>query len=125
MNNNKGQSLVLFVLIIPILLGIMALTIDVGTLISKKNSLDNITEFVLEYSLDQDEITTSEITTLMNYNTKENISKVTIEDKVIYISSKTYIKGIFSKILGFQEFEIKSEYKGYLVEETKNIEKLK
>ena len=39
--NNKGQSLVLFVLIIPILLGITALVIDVGKTISTKNNINN------------------------------------------------------------------------------------
>ena len=41
--NNKGQSLVLFILILPILLGIMVLVIDVGNAIYTKNKINNIT----------------------------------------------------------------------------------
>ena len=51
MFNNKGQSLVLFVLMIPILLGIMALVIDVGNAFNQKNNLDNTILFIIEYGL--------------------------------------------------------------------------
>ena len=39
--NNKGQSLVLFILIIPILISIMALVIDVGKLLTTKANQEN------------------------------------------------------------------------------------
>ena len=39
--NNKGQSLVLFVLLIPIILGIITLVIDVGKSLVEKNSINN------------------------------------------------------------------------------------
>ena len=42
MLNNKGQSLVLFVLLIPIFVMIMASVIDVGNLISAKTEIDNM-----------------------------------------------------------------------------------
>ena len=51
MLNNKGQSLVLFILMIPILLGILALVIDVGNVIYQKNEIDNMILFVLDYGL--------------------------------------------------------------------------
>ena len=40
--NNKGQSLVLFILILPILLGSIVLVIDVGNAIVMKNKINNI-----------------------------------------------------------------------------------
>ena len=51
MLNNKGQSLVLFILMIPIFLGIFAFVIDVGNVIYQKNETDNMIEFVLDYGL--------------------------------------------------------------------------
>ena len=53
--NNKGQSLVLFIIFIPILLGIMALVIDLGNAISKKSEIDSVLELVLEYALESGE----------------------------------------------------------------------
>ena len=40
--NNKGQSLVMFVLILPLLLFIMVLVIDIGNIILSKQELDDI-----------------------------------------------------------------------------------
>ena len=51
MLNNKGQSLVLFILIIPMLIGIAALVIDVGNAYNQKNEMNNAIELVLEYGL--------------------------------------------------------------------------
>ena len=51
--NNKGQSLVLFCLVIPIIVGVIVLVVDAGNALIKKNSLDNITEVVLDYGLDR------------------------------------------------------------------------
>ena len=50
--NNKGQSLVLFIIIIPIILGIMAIVIDIGNIIYENQELDNINRIVLDYGLD-------------------------------------------------------------------------
>ena len=54
MLNNKGQSLVLFVLLLPIMLGIMALVIDVGNVFVKKNHIDNVIMMVMDVTLDKD-----------------------------------------------------------------------
>lgn len=157
--NNKGQSLVIFILIIPILIGIMALVFDVGNVYVKKNEIDNVLELVLDYGLESKEIDeevvdddTLEVTdnrestdndesieyleddlvnreetlkVLLNYNLKNSQNEVTIQDGIIILSSKTYVEGIFSRILNFKGFEIESEYKGYIENNKKVIEKIK
>ena len=40
--NNKGQSLILFVLMLPVLLFVMILVIDMGNLMVEKQKLNNI-----------------------------------------------------------------------------------
>lgn len=47
--DNKGQSLVMFILLIPIMLGIMALVIDCGNVMVRKNEIGNVIEMVLDY----------------------------------------------------------------------------
>ena len=121
--NNKGQSLVLFILMIPILIGIIALVVDLGNAWVEKNKLDNITEIVLEYSLEENEIEEKKVEELMNYNTNKKNSNITINNNVITIETKTYTEGIFSKLLNIPGFKIISKYKGYIKDNKSVIEK--
>ena len=143
--NNKGQSLVTFILVLPILLGIIALVVDLGNALNKKSEIDNVIEFVLSYQLDNKidivesvnsdidaeneylEVKTEEesIKLLLDYNLKTSDNKVTIEDKKITILSQTYVEGIFSNILNIKGFKIESEYKGYIKNQEQVIEKIK
>ncbi len=50
--NNKGQTLVLFVLMLPIIIFIMLLVIDVSNMVITKQELNNINKMVLNYGLD-------------------------------------------------------------------------
>ena len=52
MLNNKGQSLILFIIILPVLLIILVLVIDIGRVILMKRELDNINRIVLDYGID-------------------------------------------------------------------------
>lgn len=123
--NNKGQSLVLFIIIIPIILGITALVIDVGRTIATKNSLDNKIELIIECGL-VDNLTKEELIELTEYNLSDYEYIVDKNDKVIEINASTYVEGIFSNILNFKGFNVKSEYRGIINEEEKVIiEKVK
>ena len=122
LKDRKGQSLVLFVLLLPLIIGIMILVIDVGNAIVEKNKINNTLEMVLEIALD-DNLSTPEIQALLNKNLKENDNKITKEENKITIISTTYVKGIFSKTFGFQGFEIKSEYTGEVINNKINITK--
>ena len=50
--NNKGQSLVMLVVSIPIVLLVLTLVYDVGMAIYEKNRLSNTSYMVIEYGLD-------------------------------------------------------------------------
>jgi len=50
--NNKGQTLIMFVLIIPILILVAILAIDIGNISNSKISLNNINTLALEYGLE-------------------------------------------------------------------------
>ena len=52
MLNNRGQSLVLFVITLPVLLIVLVIVIDIGRVISLKQELNSISELVLDYGLD-------------------------------------------------------------------------
>ncbi len=126
--NNKGQTLVMFIVIIPILLSIMVLVIDLGQAFTKKQELNNINKLVIEYGLDniEKENLESDLTAYITMNAKDlsNV-KVTVEDNNINITIKAYINGIISKALDIDGFEIVSEYKGTSNGEEKRIERVK
>ncbi len=110
--NRKGQSLVLFVLLIPIIIGIMVLIYDVGLSISCKNHMNNVMEMVLDIGL-KDNLELSKIEELLHYNLDGYDTKVSYSDDKIIVISSTYVKGVLSKVFGFDGFSIKSKYIGY------------
>lgn len=139
--NNKGQSLVLFIIFIPILLGIMALVIDLGNAMTKKSEIDNVLELVIDYGLEDGEAFLEyeepeylnedlinwkdELNLLLNYNLNNIDSEIIINNKKLIISSDYYIEGIFSNILNIKGFKIESEYIGYIENNEKIIKKNK
>lgn len=126
--NNKGQTLVMFIFIIPILISIMVLVIDLGSAFTKKQELNNVNKLVIEYGLDNldQENLESDLTSYITMNAKDlsNV-KVTVENNTINVTTKAYIDGIISKALNIDGFEIVSEYHGYLSGEEKRIERVK
>lgn len=126
--NNKGQTLVMFIVIIPILISIMVLVIDLGSAFTKKQELNNVNKLVIEYGLDNldQENLESDLTSYITMNAKDlsNV-KVTVENNTINVTTKAYINGIISKALNIDGFEIVSEYHGYLSGEEKRIERVK
>ena len=122
--NNKGQSLVLFILIIPILLGILVLIIDVGNAIYTKNKINNIIEMVIEYGLEKN-YQEEELEKLINYNLKNKNYQIKINDETIHIKVEDKIDGIISNVIDIESFEILSEYKGYIENNKKVIKKVK
>lgn len=125
MLNNRGQSLVLFILMIPILLGIMALVIDVGNALIKKNEMENKIEFVIEHGLENEIIEEDELIKLLNYNLNDCENTLKVEADKILVYSNTYVEGFFSNILNIKGFAVESSYQGYLVDDKKIIEKIK
>lgn len=122
--NNKGQSLVLFVLIIPILIGIMVLVIDVGNTVVVKNKMNGVIGMVMEDSLDSS-YSEDTIVKLLEYNLEDIYNTVKIEEDVIEIESCTYVEGVISKVFGFDGFRVVSKYRGYKENNKKVIEKVK
>ena len=112
--DRKGQSLVLFVLLIPLIIGVVILVYDVGNAMVEKNKMNNIIEMVMEMSL-EDELETSKIESLLSKNLNGYNNEVHDVNNKMVISSSTNIEGVFSKLFGFQGFEIRSEYVGEVI----------
>ena len=109
MKNNKGQALVEFVAILPILLLIIMAIIDFGNIFTKKYSLENDLDTISNMYKEDDH------TSINNYVKEKNISiNYENEDKFIVINVSKTIKintPILNNILG----------KNYKIETSKMI----
>lgn len=125
--NNKGQTLVLFVVFLPVLLLLLVLVIDIGKVIVKKIEFDNINEMVLEYGLDKlgEESLNDDLFNLIKLNNSD-IDQINIDivDNKIYISLLDNNNSIFKKIVSISKFNIESNYVGYIVDGEKRIERV-
>lgn len=123
--NNKGQSLVLFIVILPIILFMFVLVYDIGNAIYEKNRLSNVNYMVTSYALDNENISESDIVNLINKNVNgfSNI-KVIINNDKVNISLSKNIKGVFGRMFDFNLITAYSEYIGYIDNGNKIIEKV-
>lgn len=121
--NNKGQTLVLFVLILPIIIFIMLLVIDVSNMFITKQELNNINKIVLNYGLDiiEEENIDSKLEELINKNISVNEHTIRIDNGIIEVEIKKNIQGIVTKK---KIYEVKSTYKGYIEEDKKIISRV-
>ena len=106
--NNKGQVLVLFVIILPILLLLILAVIEVGNINLEKAKTKNTIKEIIETNLkNYDENTNSRINTLIETNIDDIKTKsvFTSEDEIrIILIQKNSIIG--------RQIEIKYKYKG-------------
>ena len=127
MLNNKGQSLVLFVVVLPILMLILILVIDIGNIVLLKQELKTISNIVLDYGLEnieKDNID-NELETLVKLN-KNDIDSVNIyiKDNKIYVDLKERTDGLFTSFINISIFDVNTSYVGYIDNGEKRIEKM-
>ncbi len=113
--NNKGQTLVLFVMLLPIMLLVMVLVFDIGKSIVEKQKLDNISFMIVSYGIehskdDNIEGTLKELVTL-NYKDATDV-EVLVKDDYVSVSLSGKVKGVFGNLVGKSFFEVRSYYIG-------------
>ena len=126
--NNKGQSLILFVLMLPVLLFVMILVIDMGNLMVEKQKLNNINYIMIDYGLSN--ITKEDLEEyIYNYLklNDEKIDKIKVSktDNDITINLGKKESSMLGHILNLKEVEIISSYRGSIIDDKKVIERLK
>lgn len=122
--NNRGQSLVLFVLLIPLVLMILYAVYEIGRMTLLKHELDNINTIALDYGIDKinDVNIDIEIKELIEKN-KNDIDKIDIKilDDKMYITLEDSLSkktSLFKNV-----FIVKSSYVGYMDNDKKKIER--
>lgn len=127
MLNNKGQSLILFIVILPILLLILVLVIDVGRIIVLKQELDNINKIVLDYGLDNidmDDLNNKMVELVKLNNNEIDDININLEEDKLYIELNMDTGGMLSGLVDISIFDIKSSYVGYIKDDKKIIERI-
>ena len=125
--NNKGQSLVMFIIIMPIFLFILTLVYDVGSAIYEKNRLSNTSYMVIDYGLDNiNSVSESELVDLVMKNS-DGLSyiSVAIDNDIIRVKLTKNVRGIIGGMFEFDLIEANSYYEGKMVNGEKNIERIK
>lgn len=104
--NKRGQTLIIFVMLIPIILTMAALVIDVGLLYYKKNEYTGIVEeSIKEYFKDED--LTSALETLNLNGVSLDDVLVSATDETISVILDTKVDSIFGKVIRINDYEIK------------------
>ena len=112
--DSKGQTLVIFVLILPILLLLFALIWEVGNLGLTINKYETEIKDTIEYGLNHldDENLENILTNLLKANLEGDIN-VEINNQVIKVNVKQKYDALFNNLLN-NRFDIDLNYNGYI-----------
>lgn len=124
---NRGQSLAIFVIFIPVFIMIGTLVVDVAFAKYNARKLDNITMEVIRYGLKHfDEEPYNNMVDLI-YQNDSDIDSYKIdfneEKNTINVNISKATKGFFGSIVGKDIYGLKSSYVGYLEDDKIIIEK--
>lgn len=116
--NNKGQSLFLFVIFIPVFMLLGAFVVDIGLAKITSNNLDDVSKLVLDYGLKNiDNNPYDSMIDLINKN-DDKIDKYDIKldklNKIINLKVEKNSSSFFGNIIGKDKYKISINYIGYI-----------
>ena len=112
--NNKGQTLVIFIVLLPLLLAIGALMIDDSMIVYKNIQLKNTTKDIIKMNFNKRELTDEDI--MMIYEKNDiPIDNVIInrKDNELNIKVSYYYTSFFGKLLDVNSYEVRTNITGY------------
>ena len=109
--NNKGQTLIIVVILIPILILVAALVVDTGLMTFEKERYRGIIENGIEEYFDTGNVEETEKIFSLNDIPKEEYT-IIVQENQIEVSLNITIEAIFGKIINIEEYEIKMNYVG-------------
>ena len=125
--NNKGQSLAIFVIFVPVFIMMGTYVVDVSFAKYNERRLDNLNKQVINYGLKHiDEEPYDNMVDLIYQNDSDiDFYEINInnETKEISVTLSKSTKGFFGSIVGKEIYNEKSSLKGYIKDDKKIIEK--
>lgn len=102
----------LFIILLPLILGIGALVIDVGLQVQNKIKLVNVTKIAIMEAIDHDSIYRVKDVLEKNEINVDNLEIKEIDNK-INVKNEYEIDSIFGNILGIKKYQINVDIIGY------------
>ena len=125
--NNKGQSLAIFVIFVPVFIMMGTYVVDVSFAKYNERRLDNLNKQVINYGLKHiDEEPYDNMVDLIYQNDSDiDFYEINInnETKEISVTLSKSTRGFFGSIVGKEIYNEKSSLKGYIKDDKKIIEK--
>ena len=119
--NNKGQSLVIFIIIIPVIFIAFSFLYDYAYIINSQNKYENVTRTILNSTLEEDKIV--DLYKQNGYKV-DNFNYKKENDKV-YIQNSYKIKSVFGNIVNLKNYTVSINYvvinsnNGIIIEDNK------
>jgi len=119
--NNKGQSLVIFIIIIPVIFIVFSFLYDYAYIINSQNKYENVTRTILNSTLEEDKI----IDLYKQNGYKVEDFKYKKENDKVYIQNSYKIKSTFGKIVNLKNYTVSINYvvinsnNGIIIEDNK------
>ena len=107
--NNRGQSLIMFVLVLPLISLFIAFFIDSTLSLLEKNKIDGIIISNMEEALNNDIRDEMKIQKAIKDNDTMDVTVNIIDDNLTVIV-KSNKKSIFGKLLKFEYYELDFNY---------------
>jgi len=120
--NNKGQVLVLFVLILPIFILLMGALVEIGDLLIYQKKLESKAKYTINYGLENiEDLTIKSKLQTLNQENFAGKAKITVDEEFIVVSIKEKKENVFSFIT--IPLTVEFTYKGFMKGEKVIIEK--
>lgn len=109
--NNRGQTLIIFVILIPIIITMAALVVDIGKMNYEKERYRGIIENSIEEYFESNQI--SDVKEILTLNgIPEDAYQITTQENLIEIHLTTSVDSIFAKLINIDEYQIDLDYIG-------------
>ena len=119
--NNKGQSLVIFIIIIPVIFIVFSFLYDYAYIINSQNKYENFTRTILNSTLEEDKI----VDLYKQNGYKVDDFKYKKENDKVYIQNSYKIKSVFGNIVNLKNYTVSINYvvinsnNGIIIEDNK------
>lgn len=109
--NNRGQSLITFVLVLPLIALLIAFFVDSSLSIMEKNKIDGIITSNMENAIEKDIRDENKILEAIKDNDKMDVV-VSIVENELRVIVKSNKQSVFGKLLNFSYYKLDFNYCG-------------
>lgn len=104
--NNRGQSLVVFIIIIPLIIVFLGMVYDLSNVVYNQNKYDSISKEIISSTLNKEKMIS-----LYNKNGyKENNLIIDNYDDYVIVKNYYYLDSNFGNIINIKKYKIKINY---------------